>query len=55
MDFIASIPASASAFKVSGGEGEAVRLMLELNPTGEQLAELLALRGRVIKVSMLPE
>lgn len=52
MDFIGAIPSTASAIKVSGGEGEAVRISLEANLTGEQLTELMNLRGCVIKVHL---
>ena len=49
----AVIPNSGSPIKFAGGEEEAGSLMLQFYATGEEIEQLLSLRGRELRVVMV--
>jgi len=52
MQTIAAIPDLQSAINLGGGEGDAVRLKLDLYLSPDQVIELMQMRGREITITL---
>ena len=52
LECLAAIPPTASAVKIDGEEGGAVRVTLDCYLTGEQLEQLIALRGKELVITL---
>jgi hypothetical protein len=50
--FLAAIPLLQSAIQVSGGEGESIRLKLDIYADPQTVADIMQLRGKQLRVSI---